>query len=109
MYQSMPITRDLTSALAVQVLFLVSVSHIVVYLSHSEVVFPVSLRISSLWFVYDKLKFINFGSTLNLLQDNKNLIPNEALSHSKDDFSTFRKVLTDINPLHLLTMSSMFP
>ena len=105
----MPITRDLTSALAVQVLFLVSVSHIVVYLSHSEVVFPVSLRISSLWFVYDKLKFINFGSTPNLLQDNKNLIPNEVLSHSKDDFSTFRKVLTDINPLHLLTMSSMFP
>ena len=109
MYQSMPITRDLTSALAVQVLFLVSVSHIVVYLSHSEVVFPVSLRISSLWFVYDKLKFINFGSTLNLLQDDKNLIPNEVLSHSKDDFSTFRKVLTDINPLHLLTISSMFP
>ena len=105
----MPITRDLTSALAVQVLFLVSVSHIVVYLSHSEVVFPVSLRISSLWFVYDKLKFLNFGSTLNLFQDNKNLIPNEVLSHSKDDFSTFRKVLTDINPLHLLTMSSMFP
>ena len=109
MYQSMSITRDLTSALAVQVLFLVSVSHIVVYLSHSEVVFSVSLRISSLCFLYGKLKFMNFGSALNLLQDNKNLISNKALSHFKDDFSTFRKVLTDINPLYLLTMSSMFP
>ena len=109
MYQSMSITRDLTSALAVQVLFLVSVSHIVVYLSHSEVVFSVSLRISSLCFLHGKLKFMNFGSALNLLQDNKNLISNKALSHFKDDFSTFRKVLTDINPLYLLTMSSMFP
>ena len=52
---------------------------------------------------------MNFGSALNLLQDNKNLISNKALSHFKDDFSTFRKVLTDINPLYLLTMSSMFP
>ena len=53
---------------------------------------------------------MNFGTTPNLLQVNNNFISNEALSHFKHNFSNFRKVLTDINPLYLLTMSyTMFP
>ena len=53
---------------------------------------------------------MNFGTTLSLVQVNKNFISNEALSRFKDSFSKFRNVLTDINPLHLLTMSYiMFP
>ena len=50
---------------------------------------------------------MHFGTTLNLLQIDKNFISNKALSHSKDNFSNFRKLLTDNNPLYLLTMSYM--
>ena len=63
-----------------------------------------------MWFVYGKFKFMNFGTTLNLLQVKKNFISNEALADFKDNFSNFRKVLTDDNPLYFLTKSYiMFP
>ena len=53
---------------------------------------------------------MNFGTTLNLLQVNKNFISNEALADFKDNFSNLRKVLTDDNPLYFLTKSYvMFP
>ena len=68
------------------------------------------MALSSLRFVYGKLKFMNFGTTLNLLQVNKNVISNEALSHFKDIFYNFRNLLTENNPLYLLSNSCIiFP
>ena len=109
MYQSMPVTRDLTSALSRSSSFSnFCFSYRRLFIAVRSSLLRIAL--SSLWFVYGKLKFMNFGTTPNLLQVNKNFISHEALSHFKDNFSNFRKVLTDINPLYLLTMSYiMFP
>ena len=53
---------------------------------------------------------MNFGTTLNLLQVNKNFISNETLSHFKEHFSDFSKVVTASNPLYYLSiLYIMFP
>ena len=67
MYQSMPFTRDLTSILSCSSSFsnfFFSYHHL--FIAPRSSVLHIAL--SSLWFVYVKLKFMNFGTTLNLLQ-----------------------------------------
>ena len=78
MYQSMPVTRDLTSVLSRSSSF----SNFCFSYRRLFITLPSSLfriALSSLWFMYGKLKFMNFGTTLNLLQVYKNFISNEAL------------------------------
>ena len=85
MYQSMPVTRSLTSALSRSSSFSnFSFSYRRLFIALESSLFRIAL--SSLWFVYGKLKFVNFGTTLNLLQLNKNFVSNVALGRFKDSF-----------------------
>ena len=85
MYQSTPVTRYLTSALSRSSSFSnFSFSYRRLFIALQSSLFRIAL--SSLWFVYGKLKFVNFGTTLNLLQLNKNFVSNEALARFKDSF-----------------------
>ena len=73
----MPVTRSLTSALSRSISFSnFSFSYRRLFIALESSLFRIAL--SSLWFVY--------GTTLNLLQLNKNFVSNEALARFKDSF-----------------------
>ena len=73
----MPVTRSLTSALSRSSSFSnFSFSYRRLFIALESSLFRIAL--SSLWFVY--------GTTLNLLQLNKNFVSNEALAPFKDSF-----------------------
>ena len=71
MYQPIPVNRDLTSVLSRSSSFSnFCFSYRCLFIALRSGLLRIAL--SSLWFAYGKLNFMNFGTTLNLLHVNKN-------------------------------------